>query len=97
LDQAIDNSDYNHDDYRDDDKLVNRQPLNRELGLSGLLLLQISLPTSEPVASKSVASKLVVRGTVRSTRLRKRTQAAIEVEDEPVIWVSKRKRQKRVL
>jgi hypothetical protein len=75
------------DNYVDDNELVDRQLLDQPvgqllnqlvaLGLVGPLLLQINplvddIVTSEPIASRPV-------------RLRKRTQIAIEAEDEPVI------------
>ena len=85
LDQATDDLDCSSNDSGDDDELVERQLLEGEHSLSGTLI-------SEPVASEPVTSE-----SIRSTRLRKRTQAAVEVEYEPVIRVSQRKRQKRVL
>jgi hypothetical protein len=80
LDEATGDLDCSSNDSGDDGELVERQLLEGEHSLSGTLI-------SEPVASEPVASE-----SIRSTRLRKRTQAAAEVEDEPVIRVSQRKR-----
>jgi hypothetical protein len=60
------------------------------LGLVGLLLPQINQLVDNVVASEPIAG--------RPVRLRKRTQIAIEAEDDPVIpQVSGRKRQKRTV
>jgi hypothetical protein len=85
LDQATDDLNCSSNDSGDDNELVERQLLEGEHSLSSTLI-------SEPIASEPVASE-----SIRSTRLRKHTQAAVEVEDEPVIRVSQRKRQKRAL
>ena len=90
LDQATDDLDCSSDDSGDNDEVVERQLLEGEHSLSGTLI-------SDPVASDPVASEPVASESIRSTRLQKRTQAAVESKDEPVIRVSQRKRQKRVL
>jgi hypothetical protein len=91
LDQATNDLDCGSDDSGDDDELDNElveRQLLEEHSLSGPL---ISEPVaSEPVASEPIASEPVASESIRSTRLRKRTQAAVEVEDEPVIRVSQR-------
>jgi hypothetical protein len=90
LDQATNDLDCSSNDSRDDNELVECQLLEGEHSLSSTLI-------SEPIASEPVASEPVASESIKSTKLRKRTQAAVEVEDEPVIWVSQRKRQKRAL
>ena len=69
--------------------------MDRELGLSGLLLPQINLP--RPVASEPVAVGPVASEPVGPARRRKRTQTVVEAEDELLIRLSRRKRQKRTL
>jgi len=83
---------------------------NRQLGLSGPVLPQIpltaaselvNLPLNQAVddaASQSISLEVVPQvgeSAGRPVRPRKRSRVAIEAADEPILWVSGRKRQKR--
>jgi hypothetical protein len=83
---------------------------NRQLGLSGPVLPQIPLTVAgelfnqplnqavDDVAGQPISPAvipLVGESASRLVRPRKRSQVAIEAEDEPILRVSGRKRQKR--